>query len=132
MRVWEVERAVRPTGRPVPRAARTSVTGPGACSVPQVASGSPGLKLRWLWSQKRVSVMVVSVGRNVSGTPLPKASHRSKPKSRSGEIDSTFSEKPGVGNGNPFQYSCLENPMDRGAWWATVHEVTKSQARLSD
>ena len=33
---------------------------------------------------------------------------------------------PGEGNGNPLQYSCLENPMDRGAWWATVHGVTKS------
>ena len=34
---------------------------------------------------------------------------------------------PGAGNDNPVQYSCLENPMDRGAWWATVHRVTKSQ-----
>ena len=33
---------------------------------------------------------------------------------------------PGEGNGNPLQYSCLENPMDRRAWWATVHGVTKS------
>ena len=33
---------------------------------------------------------------------------------------------PGVGNGNPLQYSCLENSMDRGAWWATVHGVAKS------
>ena len=33
---------------------------------------------------------------------------------------------PGEGNGNPLQYSCLENPMDRGAWWATVHGVTES------
>ena len=33
----------------------------------------------------------------------------------------------GEGHGNPLQYSCLENPMDRGAWWATVHEVAKSQ-----
>ena len=32
----------------------------------------------------------------------------------------------GEGNGNPLQYSCLENPMDREAWWATVHGVTKS------
>ena len=39
---------------------------------------------------------------------------------------------PGEGNGNPLQYSCLENPMDGGAWWATVHRVTKSQTRLSD
>ena len=45
---------------------------------------------------------------------------------------------PGLGissggrNGNPLQYSCLRNPMDRGAWWATVHEVTKSQTRLRD
>ena len=31
----------------------------------------------------------------------------------------------GGGNGNPLQYSCLENPMDRGTWWATVHTVTK-------
>ena len=33
---------------------------------------------------------------------------------------------PGVGNGNPPQYSCLENPMDRGTWWLTVHGVAKS------
>ena len=39
---------------------------------------------------------------------------------------------PGEGNGNPLQYSCLENPMDGGAWWATVHRVAKSQTRLSD
>ena len=32
---------------------------------------------------------------------------------------------PGKGNGNPLQYSCLGNPMDRGAWWATIHGVTK-------
>ena len=37
----------------------------------------------------------------------------------------------GEGNGNPLQYSCLENTMDRGAWWAIVHEVTKNQTRLS-
>ena len=33
---------------------------------------------------------------------------------------------PGEGNGNPFRYSCLENPKDRGVWWTTVHGVTKS------
>ena len=39
---------------------------------------------------------------------------------------------PRDGNGNPLQYSCLDNPMDRGAWWATVHGVTKSRTQLSD
>ena len=39
---------------------------------------------------------------------------------------------PGEGNGTSLQYSCLENPMDGGAWWATVHGVTKGWTRLSD
>ena len=38
---------------------------------------------------------------------------------------------PGVGNGNPFQYSWMENPMDRGPWQATVYRVTESQTQLS-
>ena len=37
---------------------------------------------------------------------------------------------PGGGRGNPLQYSCLEDPVDRGAWWATMHGVTKSQTQL--
>ena len=39
---------------------------------------------------------------------------------------------PGEGNGNPLQYSCLENPMDGGAWWATVYGVAKSRTQLSN
>ena len=43
------------------------------------------------------------------------------------------SEKiPGTGNGNPLQYSCLENSMDCRAWWATAHGITKSQTQLSN
>ena len=38
----------------------------------------------------------------------------------------------GAGNGTPLQYSCLENPMDGGGWWAAVHGVARSQTRLSD
>ena len=38
---------------------------------------------------------------------------------------------PGEGNGNPLQYSCLENPMDRGIWRATIHRVAKSRTQLS-
>ena len=40
--------------------------------------------------------------------------------------------RPGGGSGHPLQDSCLENPRDRGAWWATVHGVVKSRSRLSD
>ena len=43
-----------------------------------------------------------------------------------------ISVKPREGNGTPLQYSCLENPMDGGAWWAAVHGVAKSWTRLSD
>ena len=39
---------------------------------------------------------------------------------------------PGVGNGNPFQYSCVEISMDRGAWWATIYGVAKSETQLSN
>ena len=42
-------------------------------------------------------------------------------------LNSGLGRSPGEGNGNPLQYSCLEDSMDRGAWWATVHGVTKSQ-----
>ena len=45
-----------------------------------------------------------------------------------GDLGST----PGEGNGNSLQSSCLENPIDGGAWWATVHGVAKGQTRLSD
>ena len=43
-----------------------------------------------------------------------------------------FSIEYGEGNGTSLQYSCLENPMDEGAWWAAVHGVAKSRTRLSD
>ena len=45
---------------------------------------------------------------------------------------SGLGRSPGEGNGKLFQYSCLENSMDGGAWWATVHGVAKSRTRLSD
>ena len=45
------------------------------------------------------------------------------------DVDSVpgLGRSPGEGHDNPLQYSCLENPMDRGAWWATVHKVAQSQ-----
>ena len=48
------------------------------------------------------------------------------------KIVQTYTDFFGEGSGNPLKYSCLENPMDRGAWQATVHGVAKSQARLTD
>ena len=49
-----------------------------------------------------------------------------------GDLDSIpgLGRSPGGGHGNPFQYSCQENPMDRGVWRTTVHKVTKSQIGL--
>ena len=49
---------------------------------------------------------------------------------RGGGSISGLGRSPGGEHGNPLQYYCLENPMDRGAWWATVHAVTKSRTRL--
>ena len=49
-----------------------------------------------------------------------------------GLISGSGPTSPGGGNGDPLQYSCLENPMDRGACQATVHRVAKSQTRLSN
>ena len=44
----------------------------------------------------------------------------------------TVSNRNGEGSGIPLQYSCLENPIDRGTWWATVHRVAKSRTQLSN
>ena len=48
------------------------------------------------------------------------------------QVRSLVGKIPGEGNGTSLQYSCLENPMDRGAWWAAVHGVTQSWTRLRD
>ena len=49
-----------------------------------------------------------------------------------GDLIPGLGRSPGGGNGDPLQYSCLGNPMNRGAWWVTVHWVAKSWTRLSD
>ena len=56
------------------------------------------------------------------------------PPANAGNVGSIpeLGRSPGEGNGNPLQYSCLGNPMDRGAGWATVHGVAKSQTQLRD
>ena len=64
-----------------------------------------------------------------------KKKKKKKPPASAGDITNVGSmpglgRSPGEENGNPLQYSCLEKPMDRGAWQATVHRVSKSQTRL--
>ena len=46
------------------------------------------------------------------------------------QVQTLLGRSPGGGHGKPLQYSCLENPMDRTAWWATVHSVAKSRTQL--
>jgi len=70
----------------------------------------------------------------VQGTLKSLLQHHSSKASilqRASRIQSILIYNPWGGNGNPLQYSCLENPVDRGAWQVTVHGVTKSQTRLS-
>ena len=82
------------------------------------------------WDGKRILYIVMST--IIRGFPdgsdsKESASNAGHPGSIPGLVRS-----PGEGNGYPLQYSCLENSMVRGAWWATVHGVTKSWTRLSD
>ena len=64
-----------------------------------------------------------------SGTSVP---GQGKAKEESSIIIFIVDSNPGEGHGNPLLYSCLDNPMDRGAWWAPVHGVAKSRTRLSN
>ena len=65
---------------------------------------------------------------------FPGGSVVKNPPAKAGDVGSIFDlgRSPGEGNGNLLQYSCLGNPVDRGAWWATIHGVAKSQTQLSD
>ena len=65
---------------------------------------------------------------------FPGGSDSKAPVCSAGDLDSFpgLGRSPGEGNGSLLQYSHLENPMDRGAWWATVHGVAKSWTRLRD
>ena len=65
---------------------------------------------------------------------FPGGSVVKNPPANAGDADliSESGRSPPEGNGNPLQYSCLGNPMERGAWWATVRGLQKSQTQLSD
>ena len=82
------------------------------------------------------SAMGLHVYREILGMiwGLPCGLHGKASACNAGDLSSIpgSGRSPGEGNGNPLQYSCLGNSMDGGAWWATVHGVTKSRTRLSD
>ena len=80
------------------------------------------------WCEAYSELIVLRNGRH----RLPRGSEVKNPPANAGDARDAgsipgFRRTPGGGNGNPLQDSCLENPMDRGAWWAIVHGVTKSQ-----
>ena len=77
-------------------------------------------------------VMLHLVLSKTEGFPGDSDSNESACNSGNPGLISELGRSSGERNGNPFQYSCLENSMDRGAWQATVHSVTKSQTWLSD
>ena len=104
--------------------------------------------LRWVLQNERATINHCRIG-HPKGSPCHGAwthwvllKNRGFPSSSDGKPSACnmgdhgsiprLGRSPGEGNSNPLQYSCLENSMDRGAWWATVHGVAKSQTQLSD
>ena len=76
---------------------------------------------------EEISVAVLADNHRQALSQQLQATHLSK---QSLKMTPAFTD--GEGNGTPLQYSCMQNPMDGGAWWAAVHGVARSRARLSD
>ena len=81
-------------------------------------------------SQTRLKRLSSSSSKTVPDGPVVKNVHASARDARDTVSIPGLERSPGVGNGNPLQYSCLENPRDGGAWWAAVYRVAQSQTRL--
>ena len=79
-------------------------------------------------------LLALGGGRGLALSPYQHGAVAKNPPTNAGDLGSIpgLGRSFGGGHGNPLQYSCLENPMDRGTWRATVHGVAKSQTRLSD
>ena len=84
----------------------------------------------WEYMLKKKSCAISISVRNCQGLPRWLSSQESACNARDEGSIPGSERSPGGGHGNPLQYSCLENPMDRGAWWATVHWVLQSWTRL--
>ena len=84
----------------------------------------------WIWRHSQSAVRDTHINKCLG---FPGGSEVKASACNAGDLGSIpgLGRSPGEGNGNPLQNSCLENPMDGGAWWATVHRVAKSQTRLS-
>ena len=81
------------------------------------------------WTQQYVCECIAFYISMQRDRVFPDDSDRKESTCNAGDLSSVpgLGRPPGRGHGNPFKYSCLENPMDREAWWAIVHGVTKSQ-----
>ena len=101
-----------------------------SCCIMQVPHGPSSFLSGWGCPLDLCCAREERRGDGVSSSHVPSGQVKDgKPRPR-GTLDKCVSL--GEGNGTPFQYSCLENPMGGGAWWAAIHRVTKSQTRLSD
>ena len=89
---------------------------------------------RFIWELLGFTLEVPYPRKFCSATPFPGGSDSKASAYNAGDLGSisVSGRFPGEGYGNPLQYSCLENPMDGGAWQTTVHGVTKSWPQLSD
>ena len=84
----------------------------------------------WL-SPDLLTTRPVSLNPQILGFPCNSVSKESACNAGGLGLIPGWERSPGEGNGSPFQYSCLENPMDRGAWWATVHAITRVRRDLT-
>ena len=76
--------------------------------------------LFYLWTRTTVCICIMELFGFLGGAVVKKSARQCRRRRRYG-FDPGLGRSPGGGNGNPLQYSCLEKPMNRGAWWATVH-----------
>ena len=105
-----------------------------ASLVAQRLKGLPPMRENWVRSLGREDPLKKAMATHSSILGLPGGSDGKESACIAGDLGSIpgLGRSPGEGNGKPLQYSCLENPMDGGAWWATVHGVAKIRTRLSD
>ena len=154
---WWVPASGRPQAAPAPS---TTPLSPRPCGFSQgcrdnVGTGGGGHRLLLRWGERRaglsslVSLSVIQIdqrskgpwgpgfkgrrGQNSLPQDFPGGSDGKESTRKAGDSDSIhgLGRSPGGGQGNPLQYSCLENPTDRGIWWASVHAVAKSRRGLT-